>query len=463
MKPNHLLKKAAGIFLLICSGLVPLSGQWTQFRGSDQNMVITKSDLPTTWSETQNVKWIYNTDGTGWSSPVVWGNKVFITSAVTIKKVKVPQTPPPTPQTQGAAPAVQPPAPAVSQEEEDTSYRQDVYRWEVTCVDLESGKEIWKQVALEGNPRVKTHDGNGYAAETPVTDGKRVYAYFGMTGLFCYDMDGKLLWKKDLGAFRTMKGWGTGSSPVVLNDIVYVQVDNEVNSFLVALDAQTGNEKWKVNREEKTNYSTPVIWKNSIRSELVILGKTVRSCDLNTGSILWEMKIKGENSIPSPVFEKDMLYLGNAGGRETKGSLYAVKAGAKGDISLAGEAKSNEYIAWSVAEAPIGNPSPVLHNGYLYILSSRGGELSCFDAANGNKVYTNKIESVTACWSTPWIYNNIFYFYDERGYTKQVKTGPQFELIPTQNKLDDKFWASIAVANNSYILKGAKKVYCIKK
>lgn len=454
------LKKATGVWLILFSCLASATAQWPQFRGPEQNMVVPKSDLPATWSETQHVKWIYPMEGTGWSSPVVWDNKVFITSAVTIKKVKA-QTPPPPPPApaQGIATA----APAAPREEvEDTSYRQDVYRWEVVCVDLNTGKEIWKQVAIEGSPRVKTHDGNGYAAETPVTDGKRVYAYFGMTGLFCYDMDGKLLWKKDLGAFRTQKGWGTGSSPVVFNDILYVQVDNEINSFLVALDVQTGKEKWKALRDEKTNYSTPVIWKNSIRTELVVSGKTARSYDLNTGNVLWEMKIPGEYNVPSPVVDKDMLYIGNAGGRETKGSLFAVKAGAAGDISLTGEVRS-KHIVWSIAEAPVGNPSPLQHNGYLYVLSSRGGELNCYDASNGNAVYTKKIENVTACWSTPWIYNNIFHFYDERGIVKQVKTGPQFELIPAQSKLDDKFWASVAVANNSYLFKGAKKLYCISK
>jgi outer membrane protein assembly factor BamB len=237
-----------------------------------------------------------------------------------------------------------------------------------------------------------------------------------------------------------------------------------VKSFLVALDTQTGNEKWRVSRDEKTNYSTPYIWKNKMRTELITSGQKVRSYDLNTGAILWEMKIKGAMNIPSPVADQSVLYLGNAGGRDAKGSFYAVKAGAKGDISLKDSTvSSNDFILWSMAEAPTGNPSPVLFNGYIYILSSRGGELNCFEASTGKNVYTQKVAGVTACWSTPWIYSNTLYFYDERGITKQVKTGPQYELIPTQNKLDDKFWASIAAGNNSYLFKGVKKLYCIGK
>jgi outer membrane protein assembly factor BamB len=347
------------------------------------------------------------------------------------------------------------------QEEEDTSYLLDVYRWNVACIDLATGKEIWKKTAKEGAPRIKSHDGNGYASETPVTDGQRVYVYFGMTGLFCYDLNGTLLWQKDMGAFKSLNGWGTGASPVVYNGVVYVQIDNEVNSFLVALDAVTGNEKWRVSREETTSYSTPFIWKNKLRTELITCALTVRSYDPDNGKLLWEMKLPGERSIPSPSAMEDMLFVGCPGGNKTKASLYAVKPGATGDISLMDGTSSNEFITWSIQDAPTGNPSPLLYNGYLYIVSSRGGEFSCIDASSGALVYKKKIDGVQACWSSPWVVNGIINFYDERGITRQVKAGPQFELLPDQNKLSDKFWASIAVQDDKYVFKGVKKLYCI--
>jgi outer membrane protein assembly factor BamB len=243
--------------------------------------------------------------------------------------------------------------------------------------------------------------------------------------------------------------------------VVYVQIDNEVNSFLVALDAVTGNEKWRVSREETTSYSTPFIWKNKLRTELITCALTVRSYDPDNGKLLWEMKLPGERSIPSPSAMEDMLFVGCPGGNKTKASLYAVKPGATGDISLMNGTSSNEFITWSIQDAPTGNPSPLLYNGYLYIVSSRGGEFSCIDASSGALVYKKKIDGVQACWSSPWVVNGIINFYDERGITRQVKAGPQFELLPDQNKLSDKFWASIAVQDDKYVFKGVKKLYCI--
>lgn len=458
----------------LCFFFQALSAQWPQFRGPETNMVVTATGLPTVWNDSVNVKWTYSMEGAGWSSPIVLNGKIYIASAVTIKKVSKPtQMGPPPGQAnppangqppQGTPPVAgqNPPAPQ-TQEPEDTSYMLDIYRWEVTCIDLASGKEVWKQVAKEGAPRIKSHDGNGYASETPVTDGKRLYVYFGMTGVYCYDLNGSLLWSKDLGAYRSLNGWGTGASPVVYNDIVYVQVDNEVNSFLVALDAATGTEKWRDLRKETTSYSTPFIWKNKLRTELITCALTVRSYDPAGGKLLWEMKLPGERSIPSPVATEDMLYVGNPSGNKTKASLFAVKAGASGDISLAEGATSNEFIAWANLDAPTGNPSPLLYKGYLYVLASRGGDFSCIDASNGTLLYKKKVEGVQACWASPWAANEMIYFYDERGITRQVKAGPLFELLPVQNKLSDKFWASIAVEGNTYIFKGVKKLYCVGK
>lgn len=475
--------KLPGVVMVLWVCCLPLKAQWPQFRGPEANMVIESASLPSIWNDSMHIKWTYATEGTGWSSPVIWNGKVYISSAVTVKKNSKPTQmgPPPgqgTPPVNGQPPQGPPPGagqpspgiqspqtngPPPQVQEEDTSYRQDVYRWEVTCLDLATGEEIWKKVANEGAPRIKSHDGNGYASETPVTDGKRLYVYFGMTGLYCYDLNGNLLWNRDLGAYQSLNGWGTGASPVVYNDAVYLQIDNEVNSFLVALDAATGNEKWRVLRKETTSYSTPFIWKNKLRTELITCALRVRSYDPSDGRLLWEMKLPGERSIPSPSATDDMLFVGNPGGNKTKASLFAVKAGAAGDISLADGTISNEYIAWSIAEAPTGNPSPLLYEGYLYLLASRGGEFSCIDASTGTLVYRNKIEGVQACWASPWVVNDVIYFYDERGITRQVKAGPEFELLPVQNKLSDKFWASIAVQGDTYVLKGVKKVYCVAK
>ena len=420
---------ATTIFLGAFALLSCTSNNWPQFRGPEFNMIATGKNLPTEWGDDLNVRWTYEVSGDSWSSPVVWGNKVFIASAFPV---------------------------TVS----DSSYLEDVYRWQVACVDLETGDELWKQIAYEGNPRIKKHRATNYAGETPVTDGKRLYVYFGMTGLFCYDLDGELLWKKDMGAYKTLNGWGTGSSPVIYKDVLYVQVDNEEHSYLAALDSGTGEEKWKVDRDEKTNYSTPVIWKNSVRTELVTGGKKVRGYDPETGEVYWELYVAGHYNIPSAVTEKDLLYIGNSGHRDTPSTLFAVNAGAEGDITPKEGAETSSGVLWSNPDAPSGNPSPLLHDGLLYTLTSRGGEFSCIDAFTGEIIYREKVEKVAACWASPWIHEDKIYFIDEKGVTNVIKAGREFELLH-QNRLDDKFWASVAVTKDAYLIKGLERLYCI--
>lgn len=437
------------------------TNNWNQFRGPDANMVVNNQNLPAQWGEETNVRWTYEINGEGWSSPVVWGNKVFVTSVFPVQVAPPPerQAPPPPPPAE-AGNAGQGQAPPPPPQEEDKSFLQDVYRWQVACVDLLTGEELWKQVAFEGNPRIKKHPATNYAGETPVTDGKRLYVYFGMRGLYCYDLDGVLLWEKDLGAYKTLNDWGTGSSPVVYDGVLYVQVDNEQNSFLVAMDSESGEEIWKMARDEKTNYSTPVIWENSVRTELVTGGKSARGYDPESGDVLWELAMAGHYNIPSAVVQEDMLYIGNAGFRDTPSTLFAVKAGAEGDITPAEGASSGSGVIWFSLQAPTGNPSPLLYDGLLYLLSSRGGELSCYKAANGEMVYKEKLENVGACWASPWANNGMIFIMDEKGVTNVIKAGERFEVLH-QNTLDDKFWSSVAVSRDAYLIKGVDKLYCI--
>lgn len=454
--PKPLIRTAvillSGIALSSCT-----SNNWPQFRGPDSNMVAKNTNLPDQWGEDTNVRWTYEMDGEGWSSPVVWGDKVFVTSVFPVKVSPPPerQAPPPPPAGGAAGQGQAPPPPA-----EDNSYLEDVYRWQVACVDLETGEELWKQVAFEGNPRTKKHPATNYAGESPVTDGQRLYVYFGMTGLFCYDLEGVLLWKKDLGAYQTLNGWGTGSSPVVHGGVLYVQVDNEQNSFLVAMNSENGEEIWKMARDEKTNYSTPVVWKNSVRTELVTGGKSARGYDPKTGDVLWELAMAGFYNIPSGVVDGDLLIIGNAGFRDTPSTLFAVKAGAEGDITPADGESTGQWVAWSSLDAPTANPSPLIYNGLLYLLGSRGGELSCYEVATGEFIYKEKVENVGACWASPWANNEKIFFYDEKGVTSVVKAGKTFEMLH-QNSLEDKFWASVAASKDAWLIKGVEKLYCI--
>jgi len=419
---------------------------WPQYRGPDNNMIV-EGDLPTEWGMDKNVAWVADVDGDSWSSPVIWGNKIFIAAAVP-EKVHTP------PEREEGEPRPDPP-------QEDTHYQEEVYRWELSCLDLATGEEIWKQVAHKGNPRIKKHRLHNYAGESPVTDGKRLYMYFGMRGVYCYNLEGELIWEKDLGAFETLRNWGTGSSPVVYNNFLFVQVDNEEQSFLVALDAKTGEEVWRVDREEGTNYSTPLIWKNSARTELVVGGKKARAYDPASGDLIWELAMAGHYNIPSAVPTRDFLYFGNSGRRDTPSTFFCVKAGAEGDITPAEGEATSSGVVWSNLDAPLGNPSPLLHKGLLYLLSSRGGDLACLDAATGELIYQEKVPKVGVTWATPWAHENKIFFYDDKGVTQVVKAGREFEVLH-QNSLEGQFWASVAVKDNCYLIKAVDKLYCLK-
>ncbi len=448
--------------------MMACTSNWPQFRGPETNMVVNGKNLPEEWAMDKNIRWSADLTGIGWSSPIVWGDKVFITSAFAEKSVSGgglgiwQMRPPQPPAQQGNQPkaAPTPPPPPPPQPAEDKSYLQDTFRWDLTCFDLKTGKELWKKEVRKGNPRFKVHAGSTYANETPVTDGKRIYAYFGMTGLYCFDMDGNLLWEKDPGAYFTLNGWGTGSSPVLFNNMVFVQVDNEEHSFIVAYDAITGTEKWRSDREEKTNYSTPVIWKNRIRTELVTCGKTIRSYEPETGRILWQLKVGGEMCSPSPVADTDNFYAGTPAGRETKGTLYSVKAGGTGDITPADSTSHGDFINWLVKDPGLGNSSPLLYKGLLYIVAVRGGEVRCYDTVTGKPVFREKVEGAGSVWASPWICNDKLFFMDEKGVTQILKAGDKFEVIG-KNKLDDKFWASVAISKDACLIRGAKKLFCI--
>jgi len=462
---RNLILTIIGCSLMTACSKEP-NNNWPKFLGPDSGMILSSTDLPESWNDSTTVRWTQAMDGESWSSPIISGNKVFYSSAVIVKEApkKAEEAPaPPPPPAGGNNPQPgngnTPPPPAP--QEEDNSYKEAVYRWQLTCLDVSTGEELWKAVSYEGNPRIKKHVGSTYACETPVTDGEHVWVYYGMLGVYCYDMNGNLVWQQDPGAYPTANGWGSGSSPVLYNNTLYILVDNEEQSFLVAYDAQTGAEKWKVNRDEKTTYSTPVIWKNTQRTELVTTGSKARSYNPETGELLWELKMSG-SAIPTPAVSSETIYIGNAGGPNAPGPLFAVKAGGSGDITPAPDVTTSAYVMWSDTLAGVANPSPLLYNGLLYLLASRGGEIVCLDAATGELVYKDKVAKAGACWASPWILNDKIYFYDEKGATQIIQAGPEFKVLGT-NSLDDKFWASIAATEDAFIIKGVKNLFCIGK
>ena len=430
--------------------VVGRADEWPQFRG-DGTGIVAGSSLPAEWGPDKNVRWKTKIPGVAWSSPVVWGDKVFVTTAITDEQFK-PGPPDKTPP---------PKAPGADQVA--------IYRWEVLCLDRESGKVVWEQQALEDKPRIPIAPYNTYATETPVTDGERVYAYFGMHGVYCYDIAGKLLWKKDLGAFPTKSNYGTASSPVLEGDHLFLQVDNEQQSFLVALDKKSGAEAWRVDRAESTNHGSPIIWKNKLRTELVTPGAhKVRSYDPATGKGLWEIDGYGGGSTTTPVGDGDLLYVilqgsppSGPGGQGGLGGLLAVKAGAEGDISLKPGETANAGIAWSARRGAASETSPLVYQGHVYVFSRSGGILTCYDAVTGKEVYRERVPGVMSIWASPWGNDGKVYILDDAGTTVVLQTGPSFKVLQ-ENALNDTTWATPAAADGAIFLRSVDYLYCIK-
>jgi outer membrane protein assembly factor BamB len=365
-----------------------------------------------------------------------------------------------------------------------------VYRWEVYCLNAADGKVLWKQTAAEGKPASSVSNFNTYATETPVTDGERIYAYFGMTGVFCYDLTGKQLWSAKLGAYRTAMGHGSGSSPVVDDGRLFIQCDNEEKSFLVALDAKTGKELWRVNRTERTGWATPLIWKNKVRTEVICLGSPrARSYDPATGKQLWELGGLGGQIKASPVASPEMLYVGTGGGPagfggfggeegagdETPGGrggrggrfgggrpLFAVKAGASGDITLKDGAKSNAGVAWYLPQGGPSTASPLLYEGLLYVLEDRGGLMSCYDAKTGKQLYKERLPGARGFTSSPCVSGGKIFCLDDGGTTHVVQAGAKFKVLG-KNTIAEMCWSTPAVAAGSLFLRTVDHLYCIRQ
>jgi len=424
-----------------------LADNWPQFRGVKFDGVA-QSSIPQTWDATTHVKWKIDLAGEGWSCPVVWGDQVFVTAAIR----------------EGAANArPEPYRGGGGRRRSDLTKAK--YRWEVICLDAKTGEVEWRRVARTGQPSIPRHGSNTFATETPATDGERVYAYFGMTGLYCYDLDGKLQWDVDLGSYEMRAGWGTSSSPVLFDGKLFLQIDNEQQSFIVAIDAQTGKQLWRVDRDEPSQYSSPIIWQNSQRSEVIAGGRVCRSYDPATGRLLWELDMSKGRSSATPLAVGDRLYVGtelrNRGGSDDGGGyLFAVKPGGTGDITPKPTAESNEYIAWRISESGIQMASPILCAGHLYLLERRSSILHCVNADTGATAYRKRISGARAFWASPWTSDGKVFCLDDSGTTFVLAGGPEYKLLAS-NVIGEQAWSSPAIAGNALYLRTVKRLYCI--
>jgi outer membrane protein assembly factor BamB len=443
MRTRWIIVVSLAMLLGLAAGAIGADEQWPQFRGARSLGVAEDPNLPDTWSATENVAWKTDIPGSGWSSPVVWGDKIFVTSVLSTVSPEAPK--------KGLYFGGERKAPS------------DEHRWLVYCVDWKTGKILWEREVHRGVPVSSRHLKNSFASETPVTDGERVYAYFGNLGLFCFDLNGKLLWKQNWGPFKTRYGWGTAASPVLHQDRIYIVNDNDEQSFLIALNKKTGQQMWRVDREEGSNWATPYIWENGQRTEIITPGtKKVRSYDLN-GKLLWEFTGMSSIAIPTPFSKFGLLYIASGYVGDQHRPVYAIRPGASGNISLKEGETSNQYIAWYQPQAGPYNPSPLVYGDYYYTLLDRGF-FTCHDAKTGKEVYgKQRIEAGAGAFtSSPWAYNGKIFCLSEDGDTFVIEAGPEYKLLG-KNSLGEMCMATPAIARGSLIIRTASKLYRITK
>lgn len=432
------------LFILLgCfSALTQEPTHWPQYRGAAGDGLASGETLPIRWSETENVVWKTDVPGWGWSSPIVWGNRIFITSAVGEEELPVPHV--------GGYPGGHIPA-------------TDEHRYMLYCIDFETGDIAWEQEAHRGVPPEERHPRNSFASETPVTDGERVVAYFGNLGVFCYSADGSLkLWERRYDSYKMRGGWNTGTSPVLHEGIIYIQNDNEESSFLEALDLETGEPRWRVEREEKSNWSTPYVWENDIRKELVTIGSNkIRSYDLDSGEVLWELS--GTSGLVSlmPMAVDGLLYVG-AGYHY--GPLYAIRPGASGDISLGSGETSNEFIAWFQRRGSSIHPCYLVSENRLFVCYD-SGLAACFDAKTGEEIFgRQRLETEGGrFYASPWAYRGHIFMLNENGTTWVLEDGPEFKILHKNSISEDVAWATPAIAQGSLFLRTYTGLYRIEE
>ena len=421
-------------------------GQWPRFRGPNAGVIADDPALPDTWSETENVAWKTAIRGLGWSSPIVWDDQIFITTAIS----------------SGDEPQ---PIQGLYDPGDDNGSKKStaVHRWMVYAIDFETGAIRWERELASTRPSIARHLKNSFASETPVTDGDRLYVYFGSIGLVAaLDMTGETVWTADIGSFDGWQRFGTAASPVLHEDRLYIVNDNTTASFLAAFDTHTGEEVWRVARDEVENWSTPFIWKNDLRTEIVTTGRgRIRSYDLD-GNVLWEIEGMTVNVVPTPFARDGLLYMGSGYPGGFPRPVYAVRPGASGDISLNDGETSNDYIVWYQSLLGTYNTSSLVYDGTYYTLLDRGFLLA-HDARTGREIYgRQRIAPGHGFTASPWAHNGKIFLLGEDGDTFVVEAGPKLTLVGT-NSLDEMALATPAVVRGSVIIRTQSHLYRIAK
>ncbi|MDP7249404.1 MAG: PQQ-binding-like beta-propeller repeat protein [Planctomycetota bacterium] len=422
---------------------------WPSFRGPQASGIAKGFETPTKWdvANNENIKWKTPIPGLGHSCPVIWGDRVFVTTAVSGKKdhsLKI-----------GLYGAIAP--------VNDGS----VHKWFIYCIDKNSGKILWQRLGHESVPRVKRHTKATHANSTPATDGKHVVTFLGSEGLFCYGVSGKLLWKNDLGGLDSGyyavpdAQWGFGSSPIIYEDMVIVQCDVQKNSFIAAFNISDGKEIWRTPRKEVPTWGTPTVHATEERTQIIVNGwKHIGSYDAKSGKELWKLKGGGDIPVPTPIVAHGMVFITNAHGRMAP--MYAIRLDAAGDISLGGNSTTNKHIAWSTRRNGAYMQTPLAYGEYLYSCTD-GGVLKCYKAKTGELVYQNRLPGRrTGFTPSPVAADGKLYFTSELGEVFVLQTGKEFKLL-AKNSMGEICMATPAISEGKLYFRTRGHLVCVSE
>jgi outer membrane protein assembly factor BamB len=393
-----------------------------------------------TWSETENLRWKTPIEGSGCGTPIVWGDRIFLLTAIALdKKMPIPDVIPP------GTPNI-------------NKHPQVVGTWQaqrlaIVCVDRVSGKQLWSRTVHELMPHQGHHNKGGFASASPVTDGTHIYAYFGSFGLHCYDFEGRFVWKKNFEPQAIEDSLGEGSSPALSGNTLVIVVDQERQSYVVAIDKRTGEELWKQNRKEGSNWSTPRIFTHAGRRQVVVNGATVRAYDLATGELLWECGGHTAGAIPMPAVGHDLVFTASGWRKDV---LQAIRLGQRGDLT------GSSNVVWSLHRGTPYVPCPMLWGEEIYLLEDRSF-ISCLGATDGTRHYfKHRLPGMLNFSASPVGAADRIYLLSEEGTTVVLQRGTKPKVLAV-NELDETFFASPAIVGDAIYLRGDTHLFCFAK
>jgi outer membrane protein assembly factor BamB len=445
--PVRSITRTAGGRLSPASHKSNSNGSWPSFRGPSASGIAEKQDLPDRWDikTRENILWQTPIPGLAHSSPVVWGNQIFVTSAVSSDPKATFR-----PGLYGDG---------------DASKDRSQHRWVIYAIDKRTGKITWERVAHQGEPAEKRHIKSTYANSTPATDGRIVVAWFGSQGVHAYDVKGRFLWKVDLGRLDLgaydipTYEWGPASSPIIWNDLIILQCDTQTDSFLLALDAATGKTVWKTERDELPSWGTPTIATTANGPVLLTNASNfIRGYDPRTGKELWRLGGSSKITAPTPIFGEDLFVV--VSGRGPERPIFVVRPEARGDLTLAEGKTSSDAIAWSRTGRGSYMPTPLIYNGILYILANNG----TFDAYNlktGNELYRQRLPTIGSGYSaSPVAADGKIYLSNEDGEILVVAAGEKFNHLAT-NSMGELLMATPALSDGVMYVRSSASLFAV--